>query len=450
MTYDLSNKTRMTLIIGMVIGILCLALTWFGDDGLHTRFWSNYLHNSVFFTGIALMAGFFMCASITAWAGWYVVFKRVWESISLFLLVGLILMVIMGLSVYLGWNHLYHWADVTTLDPDHENFDKLLKSKSGFLNRNWYLFGTVFMISIWYFMVNRIRSNSLAEEEHGTGVNFKYHRNIRKYAAVFLPFAGFGSAAMVWQWIMSVDAHWYSTLFAWYTGASWFVSMICLTILILLYLKGKGLFQNVTVEHMHDLGKFLFAFSIFWTYLWFSQYMLIWYGNVGEETIYFRERVDNYPALFYGNLLINFIVPFFILMRNDTKRKMGSLGFVAGVVLVGHWIDFFLMLKPGILHTAHAALGHGHGHGGDDHGAHDAGHEVAHGAHEAGHDVAHGAAHHVESAFEMGFTIPGFLELGTFIGFLCLFLFFVLTSLSKASLTSSEDPYIEESLHHHA
>ena len=150
---------------------------------------------------------------------------------------------------------------------------------------------------------------------------------------MFLPLAGFGSAFVVWQWIMSVDAHWYSTMFAWYTGASWFVSMIALTILLLLFLQSMGYYKNVSVEHYHDLGKFLFAFSIFWTYVWFSQYMLIWYANVGEETIYFRERVDNYPALFYLNLLINFIAPFFILMRNDTKRKMGSLGFAAGLVL---------------------------------------------------------------------------------------------------------------------
>jgi len=450
MTYDLSNKTRMTLIIGMVIGVLCLALTWVGDDALHTRFWSNYLHNSVFFTGIALMAGFFMCASITAWAGWYVVFKRVWESMSLFLLVGGILMVVMGVSVYLGWNHVYHWADAASVEHD-----ELLQGKSSFLNRNWYLFGTVVLITIWYAIVSRIRSNSLAEEVNGPGENFKYHRTIRKYAAAFLPLAGFGSAAMVWQWIMSVDAHWYSTLFAWYTGASWFVSMICLTILVLLYLKSKGLYENVSVEHFHDLGKFLFAFSIFWTYLWFSQYMLIWYGNVGEETIYFRERVDNYPALFYGNLFINFVLPFFILMRNDTKRKMGSLAFVAGIVLLGHWIDFFLMLKPGILHTAHELSHHegdgheaGHGvHEAAGHGAHEA---AGHGAHEAGHEVVHAGGHHAESVFEMGFTMPGFLELGTFIGFLSLFLFFVLTTLSRASLTSSSDPYIEESLHHHS
>ena len=451
--YTITGRTRMVLIGGMLLGLLCMIVSFTGIlgveiDGLKTRFWSNLLHNSVFFTGIALMAGFFMCASITAWAGWYVAFKRVWESMSLFLIVGLVLMGIFAITTYLGLNHIYHWEDDASVAAD-----PILQGKSAFLNRNWYLFGTLIFLGLTTFLVSRIRSLSLAEEANGDPENFKYHYGIRKYAAIFLPVAGFGSAAMIWQWIMSVDAHWYSTMFAWYTGASWFVSMVALTILLIIFLKGRGHFRTVSIEHLHDLGKFLFAFSIFWTYLWFSQYMLIWYANVGEETIYFRERVDNYPALFYLNILINFIAPFFILMRNDTKRKIGSLAFTAGLVLFGHWLDFFLMIKPGVTHTAHALSGHGHG-GHDDHGG---GHEAGHGAIEHGAEAAHGGGHgaeevllgHAESTFEMGTNFPGFIEFGTFIGFLCLFLFFVLGSLSRTTLQSGSDPYMEESLHHH-
>ena len=444
MTYDFTSKNRMWLTIGILVGVLCLGWTYFmADDALHTRFWSNFLHNAVFFTGIALMGGFFMCASITAWAGWYVNFKRVWESFSLFLIVGLALMGIIGLGVFFGWHHLYHWMDTSLLDPANEHYDRILAGKAGFLNKYWYLLGTIILICIWYFIVSKIRSLSLNEDD-GRASDFGQHRKIRIWAAAFLPLAGFGSAAMIWQWVMSVDAHWYSTLFGWYTGASWFVSMICLTILVLMYLKSKGYYTSVSTEHFHDLGKFLFAFSIFWTYLWFSQYMLIWYGNVGEETIYFKERLTNYKGLFYLNLLINFVAPFLILMRNDTKRKMGSLGFTAGLVLFGHWLDFFLMIKPGVIHTAHAALGHGHA--AEHHGEIVSGH-----GHEAGHEIAE-AAHHVGehvSTFEMGFSMPGLLELGTFIGFLCLFLFFVFNSLSKTKLVGENDPYLEESIHHH-
>jgi len=138
-------------------------------------------------------------------------------------------------------------------------------------------------------------------------------------------------------------------------------------------------------------------------------------------------------------------MPFFILMRNDTKRKMGSLAFTAAIVFFGHWLDFFLMLKPGILHSAHAHLGHDahgdHGHGDHGHGDH------AHGAADHGHEA---AGHGADAAFEMGFSFPGLIEVGTFIGFLCLFLYFFFSSLSRAKLVGTNDPYIEESIHHHA
>jgi Ni/Fe-hydrogenase subunit HybB-like protein len=143
--------------------------------------------------------------------------------------------------------------------------------------------------------------------------------------------------------------------------------------------------------------------------------MLIWYANVGEETTYFKTRIDEYPVLFYGNLIINFLVPFFVLMRNDTKRKYGTLMFVSIVLILGHWWDFFLMLKPGILHTAHEAAGMTGDHGG----------------------------------FTAGFTMPGLIELGTMVGFLSLFLFVVFTVLSRNTLLAKNDPFLEESLHHH-
>jgi uncharacterized membrane protein len=179
--------------------------------------------------------------------------------------------------------------------------------------------------------------------------------------------------------------------------------------------------------------------------------MLIWYANVGEETIYFKERYDKYPVIFFMNLAINFALPFLVLMRNDTKWKKGSLSFIAIVVFLGHWLDFFLMIKPGVLHTAHEIGGHGaHGAHGGAHG-HDAGHGVVeaagHAAEAAGHG-AHAAAEHASSIVS-GFTFPGLLELGTMLGFLGLFGFVVFSVLGKNKLTSVKDPYLEESLHHH-
>jgi len=356
------------------------------------------------------MATFFLSVCITAWAGWYTIFKRVWEAMSQFIIVGFVLMLIIGLGIYFNWHHLYHWADTSLLDTSNPDYDGILDGKSGFLNRTWYVVIGGIIVLVWYFFATRLRAISIDEDKNGDN-SFSHHKKLRIYAAAFLPIAGFTSAAMIWLWVMSVDAHWYSTMFAWYSAASWFVSMVAVTIVLLIYLKGKGYFPKLTADHMHDLGKFLFAFSIFWTYLWFSQYMLIWYGNVGEETIYFKHRIDHYPVLFYGNLLINFILPFLVLMRNDTKRKNGTLVFVSIFVFLGHWVDYFLMIKPGVLETAT----HGHG--------------------------VHG--------FLAGFSMPGFLEIGTLVGFLSGFLYFTFHMLSKTALEPTHDPYLEESLHHH-
>ncbi len=431
--YSMPAKQRTILLSGMALGLISLVITWFGDDAHHTRFWTNFLHNSVFFTGISFMAVFFYSVCNTAWAGWHIQFKRIWESMSMFLIVGAVLIGILTLTTVFDLNHLYHWADSHSV---HE--DKILEHKSSFLNNGWFIVSFL-VILVWFYFAFKIRSNSIEEDERHDK-EYKIHFKNRWWTATFLPIAGFTSCLVIWQWVMSLDAHWYSTMFAWYSLASLFVSMIALTILILIYLKSNGYYPNISLEHFHDLGKFMFAFSIFWTYLWFSQYMLIWYANVGEETIYFKTRQDDYPVLFYANLVINFLLPFFILMRNDTKRKYGTLIFVGLVVIFGHWLDFFLMIKPGALHTAHELAGH-HG---DAHGAADHGHDMVAHASEAGH---HAAAH--ASTFEAGFTLPGFLEIFTAIGFLCGFLYFFYTVFSKSNLVAKNDPYLTESLHHH-
>ena len=414
------TRQKNVLIGFMILGLLCLGITFFTDDVFHTRFWTNYLHNTVYFLGIAFMSLFIISAFTTAWAGWYVNMKRVWEAFSSFMVPGLILLLLVIIGIWGHFHHLYHWADAEEVAKD-----PILDGKSGFLNKYWYTFGTLIVVGIWIFFYRKIRGLSLAEDREGQGLvdGYKHHKKIRIWTAAFLPIAGFSSAAVIWQWVMSIDAHWYSTLFAWYTGASWFVGAMALTILVMIYLKSKGYFQNITADHFHDLGKFLFGFSIFWTYLWFSQFMLIWYGNIGEETVYFQERMQHYPFLFYANLALNFVLPFFVLMRNDTKRKYGTMFTAAFFVFIGHWLDFFLMIKPGARHTAMEAM------------------------HHAGEHAGEAAAHSV--GFAMGFTIPGLLEFGTMLGFLAGFLYVFFNALSKAPLAPANDPYVGEASHHH-
>ena len=419
--FQFTSRQRTFSIVLMAIGVLCLALTWVKDDPLHTRFWTNVLHNTMFFTGIAFTAVFALAATCLAYSAWNVVFKRIWEAYSLFLIVGLGLMLVIVAGVWGHFHHLYHWADAADVAKD-----QILTNKSSFLNPMWYTVGTIVVLGVWYFFAQRLRQLSVSTDNE-SGFNPETYRKQKVVSAIFLPIAGFSSAAMIWQWLMSLDAHWYSTMYAWYTTASWFVTMIAMTVLMILYLQSRGMMSMVTKEHLHDLGKFLFAFSIFWTYLWFSQFMLIWYSNNGEETTYFNTRMVHYPVLYWGNLILNFLLPFLILIRNDTKWKVGTLVMTCILIIFGHWIDFFQMIKPGALHTAHEAMAKMGSHGA----------EVAH----------HGEA---VSHFQMGFTIPGLLEIGTLLGFAGLFLFFAMGRMAKAALVPKNDPFYEESLHHHA
>ncbi|MBB4078247.1 hypothetical protein GGR28_000848 [Lewinella aquimaris] len=546
-----SSRAKTTNLVLMGVGLVCLVLSYFADggEGHHMRFWTNFLHNSVFFLGIAALAGFALAAFTTAYAGWFVQFKRVWESFAAFLLPGLFLMGVIIVGIWTHTTHLYHWNDEAAVLGD-----AILTHKSSFLNKWWFTFGTIGFVGLWYFLLGKMRNISIAEDNDTGDKDFSYYRRYKKYAAIFLPIFGFTSAAMIWQWIMSIDSHWYSTMFAWYATASLFVAMTALTIMLLIYLKSRGYYLGVNEEHFHDLGKYLFAISIFWTYLWFSQYMLIWYANIGEETIYFRERLDNYPVLFWLNLGINFALPFFILMRNDTKRKMGTLFFASAFVFFGHWLDYFNMIKPGARLTLVEMAAHEGGHGEEDHATMDHGGETdthageAAAIHEeadpeekyadatqleqgtnlqpadattgsaiespgrritaaqpeAGVPVAtdfrggpptgdgtegprefeaimdrnevdvfepnhfiqeeyvedtemighlEEAGSHLEEghtlAFKSGYTLPGLLEIGTFLGFLGGFLYFVMSSLTKARLEPKHDPYLEESIHHH-
>jgi hypothetical protein len=426
----------------MALGAVCMIITWFSDDALHTRFWTNYLHNAYMFGGVALMALFLYSAKAVAYSGWQVLFKRLWEAMALNLGVGIVLMLVVAGGVFFGYHHLYHWTDAAAVESD-----PILKGKASFLNKGWYALGVLGFMFVWYLFARKQRSMSLQQDQNPADTKYEFHvKKIMRWSAGFLPIAGFTSAAFVWLVMMSLDAHWFSTMFAWYNGASWMVTMIATTILFLIYLKSRGYYEEVTQEHFHDLGKYLFGFSIFWTYLWFSQYMLIWYANLGEETTYFYTRLYENPVPFWASLVINFVLPLLILIRNDTKRKMGTMAFMSIMLIFGHWLDFFQMVKYGPLHTAHEHLAHV-GHGGA-HGAADA----AHGASSHAADATHGAAAHAAehaSTFTAGFSMPGLLEIGTFLGFAALFVYFVFHHLAQASMEPKHDPYLEESHHHH-
>ena len=363
------GKTKLFTLGLAAIGAICLLVTWLTDSEYHyARFWTSLLHNGVFFTGISFAALFFICTHTMAWGGWFVIFKRIPEAMMMYMPVGAIALLLVGAGIAMdaeGTDLLYMWADEEKLKTD-----KLVIHKSQLLNPMSF-FLTIVVVAMWFGFAYIMRKISIKQDsdKDAKAAEQSLYRS-RFWAAIFLPIAGFSSAYVIWLWVMSVDTHWYSTLFAWYASVSLWVSAISVMLLIAVFLKSRGHLEAFTKEHMHDLGKYIFGFSVFWTYLWFSQFMLIWYSNNGEETQYFFLRFEQFKPIFFLNILINFLVPFFTLMMNSSKRTLGTVGFVAGVVCFGHWLDFYQMIKPGVWynyeHGSHAGHDHSGGHG--DHG----------------------------------------------------------------------------------
>jgi Ni/Fe-hydrogenase subunit HybB-like protein len=209
---------------------------------------------------------------------------------------------------------------------------------------------TVIALGLWAYFGYKFRAMSIAQESAPKNDTKIYWKVFRLSGVFLFVYALSQMSTAPWLWIMSIQPHWYSTLFSWYTFASAFVSGMSLILLWVVYLKNQGNLTLVTTEHMHDLGKFMFAFSIFWTYLWFAQYMLIWYANIPDETIYFKLRQQGpYSIIFYSNFIINFVMPIIILMARPSKRNYFTVTFMAMIIIFGHWLDFYQMIMPGPL-----------------------------------------------------------------------------------------------------
>ena len=315
-----------------------------------TRFWSVLLQNSVFWLLIVNASMFFIGVTTLAMGGWQVAMRRVPEAISSVVpVLGIICFLILMTIVWGGHDDIYHWVNNEAVAKD-----KILNGKKGFLNPVFFTVFSAITIFLWWFLGQKLRSLSLESDKTGpmdyeTGKKW-INKNIL-WASLFIVYFGLSVGSTIpWLWLMSIDAHWYSTMFSWYTFASSFVAGMSLIALFIVFLKNRGQLDYVTDEHLHDIGKFMFAFSVFWTYLWFSQYMLIWYANIPEETGYFKIRVQGpYRGIFFLNLVLNFACPLLILMKKSSKRNYTLITFMAVLIIFGHWIDFWQMVMPGTL-----------------------------------------------------------------------------------------------------
>jgi len=391
-TKNANILTIVLMIVGLLFTVIGIAVEAGHDHGHHlgTRLAGNLLIDSFFFFGIGLGSLFFLALQYATETGWYATVKRVIEAVAGYLPVGIILMTVTLLYITLADGaHLYLWMDAKKVAED-----EIMQGKSVYLNKGFFWVRTVVYFATYYIFWKGFRKRSLLEDaEGGTVIHFTNY----KKGALFLVFFAVFSSTSAWDWIMSIDVHWFSTLFGWYV----FAGMWCTTMVVLvtttLYLKKKGYLPNVNESHIHDLGKWTFATSFLWSYLWFSQFMLIWYANIPEEVTYYMTRIKDFNFMYFGMFLINFAFPMILLMSRDAKRHAGVLTFVGAIILFGHWVDVYIMIMAGSMGEA---------------------------------------------------AYIGFMEIGLLLTVLGLFIKVVLTNLTKAPLSVVNHPFLDESIHH--
>lgn len=390
MRYIFTKNNKTLSFVLMAIGLFSVI---YGFVTNAERTWSSLLLGNHYFLAIALGALFFLAVQYAAEVGWSVVIKRILMGMSTYMWIPALVMLL--IFAFGGHHHLYHWTHSELFDPKSPDFDAVINGKKGYLNLPFFIIRMVAYFGIWTAFALFIRKESLKEDIEGGTVHF--HKNV-KNSAIFLVLFAVTSSMSAWDFMMSLDPHFFSTLFGWYNFASLFAASLSVICMLTIYLKKQGYLEKVNQNHLHNIGLFMFAFSVFWTYLWFSQFMLIWYANLPEEVNYFIIRIKDYKFLFAANLLINFLFPFLTLMSRDAKRKTTYLLVAAIAIFIGHWLDFFMMIMPSTLGPN----------------------------------------------WSMG--IP---EIGITLGFGGLFLFVVFNALSKAPLMPKQHPFLEESIHHH-
>ncbi len=350
------------------------------------RIWHTYLVNYFFWFSISLSGLFFIALSYITGSVWVSPLKRIPEAFTAFLPVAFVLLLIL----ILGLHPLYEWTHTPEVLKD-----PILKGKIPYLNVPFFLGRNLLSFLIWIGTAFVLVKNSLRQDQ--TGSPHLTHLN-RKIAAPFLVFFAFSFTLFAFDWLMSLEPHWFSTIFGVYCFAGLFQSGLAMMILFLVSLRKKGLFkETINENHLHDLGKLMFAFCVFWAYIAFSQYMLIWYGNLPEEIPYMIRRTEgSWTPVALALLFGKFIIPFFLLISRPAKRNENYLAFVAAWVLAAQWLDIYWLVFPLV-----------------------------------------------------GTPVFGWMELGVFVGFLGLFVLSVTLVLQRIPLLAAKDPWLSEGLHYH-
>jgi VIT1/CCC1 family predicted Fe2+/Mn2+ transporter len=321
---------------------------------MQNRPWAAFFVALMFFLGVTLLVLAFYAIQRVAQAGWSVVLFRVMEAITANLHYVSAIMLVFLILTFMHMNHLFPWMGEGVFDPQSPNYDPVVDGKKWFLNTPGWLIRSIFYLTVWNVYRFIIRKGSI-KQDNG---DLKLHMRNYNISVVFLFLFLITESMMSWDWIMGIDPHWFSTLFGWYVLATFLVSALTVIAFVTIYLRAKGYLPFVNDSHIHDLAKYMFGFSVFWTYLWFAQFMLIWYADIPEETTYYLLRFNEYKVPFLAMVVMNFIFPILLLINSDFKSVPWFVTIGGVVILAGHYLDLFVMIMPG---TVGAQYGFGVG-----------------------------------------------------------------------------------------
>jgi hypothetical protein len=332
----------------LVLGIVGLVISAVGMGIDYQRFYYSYLVAFCFWVSLGLGALFFTMLHHLVGATWSVVIRRISESLMLVLPV----MAIFFIPLIFGIHDLYHWSHAEAVETD-----PLLNMKAPYLNQVFFIVRSFVYFAVWTLLAARLYRMSIeGDKEFGPGHADRMRRTSAWGMVLFaftVTFAGF-------DWLMSLSPHWYSTIFGVYFFSGGLLGAVALLLVITLFLRSHGVMtETITEEHYHDLGKLLLGFTIFWGYIGFSQYLLIWYGNLPEETVWYLDRWQgSWKAVSLVIVIGNFAIPFLILLFQRVKRRLGFMKGLAIWMLLMHWVDMYwlaLPTYPGAKNNAHFA-----------------------------------------------------------------------------------------------
>ncbi len=383
--FEVSSGAKTAFLVLAAVGVAAFA---FGLTSDPKRAWASLIHNHFYFMSLALGGVFFAAIQWLTGAMWSAPVRRISESFTSYLPFALVTFIV----VLLGLKHIYVWTDEARVKADI-----VLSGKASYLSIGFFSIRNILALLLWIFFARQLVNNSIAQDAKG---DYSYTLKNKVLAPIFLVVFALTFTMASFDQIMSLDPTWFSTMFGIYCFAGLFYANLASTCLLTLYLKSKGKLEGIVNDnHLHDLGKFMFAFTVFWAYIGFCQFMLIWYANMPEETGYFIHRFsDGWFPVSVFLLVGKFMTPFFLLLPRDSKRNPKVLKVVGCFMLVAQWIDILWLVQP--------------------------------------------------EFFKEGPRI-GIVEIGMTLGFAGVFLFFVSRFLSKNNVVAIGDPRLAESVFHH-